>query len=262
MIRAMVADIGNGRGLAWRLFVRNMRAQYRQTLLGFVWVLVPPVATTALWVILKSHRVINFSSPNGVPYLLYVLCGTILWGAFMGSVRSPTLAISSAREMLGKLRFPREALLMTQVGHVLFSFLLQLLLLLVVLLCYRHPVSSTAVLFPLGVIALMLLGLSIGLVLTPIGMLYKDVGRAIDLCGRFWMFLTPVVYQPLSGRTGEIVSWVNPVAPVLTVTRDWLLAGNTAYLPGFVVFGAAGMLLTIAGLLAMRLTMPVIIERA
>jgi len=54
MLRALISDIYAGRELAWRLFVRNIRAQYRQTLLGFVWLLIPPVATTLLWVILKA----------------------------------------------------------------------------------------------------------------------------------------------------------------------------------------------------------------
>jgi len=262
MLRGLAADIRDGRELAWRLFVRNIRAQYRQTFLGFAWVLIPPLATTLLWVILQANKVVNFQSPANIPYALFVLTGTVLWSMFMTAVTAPIAAITSGQEMLGKLRFSREALFMTSAGHMLFNFVLQLLLLVPVFIYYRIPLSGTMLLFPVGVAGLMFLGLGIGFMLAPVGMLYKDIGSGISVLGRFWMYLTPVIYQPLSGRTGTIINWVNPAASVLTATRDWLLVGRTDFLPGFAIFGAVGVLLTIIGLLAIRLAMPILIERA
>ena len=261
MLRGLISDIYAGRELAWRLFVRNIRAQYRQTLLGFFWVLIPPVATTLLWVVLQANRVVNFQSPAAVPYILYVLTGTVLWGIFMTAVTGPMAAINTGKEMLSKLRFPREALLMTNIGHTVFNFVLQLILLIPVFIFFRTSFSATTFLFPIGVVVLLLLGLSVGLLLAPIGLLYKDVGSAIGVLGRFGMYLTPVIYQPLSGRMGEIINWVNPVAPVLTATRDWLLVGQTDCLAGFLVYGMAAILFSIVGLIILRLSMPIIIER-
>ena len=130
-----------------------------------------------------------------------------------------------------------------------------------VFIFFRTSFSATIFLFPIGVVALLLLGLSVGLLLAPIGLLYKDVGRAIGVLGRFGMYLTPVIYQPLSGRMGEIINWVNPVAPVLTATRDWLLLGQTKCLAGFLVYGTTAFILSIVGLIILRLSMPIIIER-
>ncbi|WP_435011810.1 ABC transporter permease (plasmid) [Tundrisphaera lichenicola] len=260
-IRELVYDLGKGQELGWRLFLRNQQGQYRQTLLGYVWAVLPPLMTTLIWVVLQSFRVVNFEAPERVPYVVYVLAGTILWQLFLNALNAPIQAIGAGREMLTKLNFPRESLLIAGLGQVLFNFAMQIGLLAIVLMAMRVPMPPTAPLFFVGSAMLLALGLGLGLVLTPIGLLYTDVQRAISTFAPFMMYLTPVLYQPPTTGNARLLVWLNPIAPILNVARDWLLIGSTRLLPSFLTYSAIGLILTLVGLLILRASMPFLIER-
>jgi lipopolysaccharide transport system permease protein len=214
-----------------------------------------------VWVGLRSMDVVNFKVAPGVPYAAYILTGTILWQTFLTSLNSPLTSIEGAKDMLVKLNFPREALLLAGFGQMLFNLLIQLVLLAVLLVALRVPLASTAPLFFLGLLMLIILGHGIGLLLTPIGLLYTDVQKAIQAFAPFVMFVTPVLYAPPTEGRLALFNNINPVAPVLVVARDWLLVGRTDFLPGFLIYSLAGILTTVLGLILVRISMPFLIER-
>ena len=74
----MLFDLVHSWDLAWRLFLRNISAKYRQTFLSYFWAVAPPLLTSAIWIFLNSQKILNFIE-IGVPYPLYVLVGTIIW---------------------------------------------------------------------------------------------------------------------------------------------------------------------------------------
>jgi lipopolysaccharide transport system permease protein len=261
LIEELLNDIIGGRELGWRLFLRNLQAQYRQTLFGYIWAVVPPLMTTLVWVGLRSVNAVSFNAAPGVPYAAYVLTGTILWQTFLNSLNSPLTSIEGAKDMLVKLNFPREALLLAGFGQMLFNLLIQLVLLAVLLVALQVSPSSTAPLFFLGLLMLIILGHGIGLFLTPLGLLYTDIPKAIQAFAPFVMFLTPVLYAPPTKGWLALLNNINPVAPVLVATRDWLLVGHTDYLLGFFVYSVAGLVATLLGLILVRISMPFLIER-
>ena len=261
LVHDLLNDIIRGRELGWRLFLRNLQAQYRQTLFGYVWAIMPPLMTTLVWVGLRSMDVVSFKAAPGVPYAAYVLTGTILWQTFLNSLTSPLTSIEGAKDMLVKLNFPREALLLAGFGQMLFNLLIQLVVLTVLLVALRVPLASTAPLFFLGLLMLIILGHGIGLLLTPLGLLYTDIPKAIQAFAPFVMLLTPVVYAPRTGGWVALINDINPVAPVLVATRDWLLVGHTDFLLGFLIYSIAGLVATLLGLILVRISMPFLIER-
>ena len=60
LVNELFRDIARGRELGWRLFLRNLQSQYRQTLLGYFWAIMPPLVTTLVWVGLQSFKVVSF----------------------------------------------------------------------------------------------------------------------------------------------------------------------------------------------------------
>ena len=260
LISGLVSDLVASRELAWRLFVRNISAQYRQTMFGYLWAFLPALATTALWCFLHSQKILEFET-FGIPYPVFVLTGTVLWQTFVESLNAPLKAINQSRSMLTRTNFPREAILATSVGEVLFSFSIRLLLLVGVLVWFQTALPATVFFVPFGVLAIIGLGFALGLMLVPVGALYQDVGRAITTIVGFWMFLTPVIYPAPTTWPAELVNWINPVSPLLLVTRDWLLSGETAWLPGFFLVSAGTTIVLFFSLLAFRVAMPIMIER-
>lgn len=257
-LREVRADLGVVYRIGWQLFVRNLKVQVRQSLLGYAWLLLPPLVTGLVWVLLGRSRVLNVAASN-VPYPVFVLAGVFLWQGFVEALNCPLQQLSSAKATLAKVRVPHEAFVAAGAAVVVFNSLLRLGVLLGLTLWFGVPLTGTLALAPLGLVALLLLGLGLGWLLALLGLLYADVAQGLPVVLNLWFLLTPVVYSP----PAAYAKWfnLNPVTPLLLTTRSWLLAGPMAAAPGFaLVAGLSGIFFLLAWL-AYRLAQPHLIAR-
>ena len=95
--------------------------------------------------------------------------------------------------MLAKINFPREALMVSGIYKVLFNGAIKIALLLAALMILGVYPGWSIVWFLFGVLSLILAGTALGLLITPVGLLYSDVGKSLPLLLQFLMYLTPVV---------------------------------------------------------------------
>lgn len=260
LIFAMFNDLMASRELAWRLFVRNISARYRQTLLGYFWAFLPPLFSMAVWVFLNTQNVISVAD-TGMPYPLFVLVGTVLWQTFVDALNSPLKLVTESKSMLAKINFPREALILAGLGEVLFNFLIRILLLVGVFLWFRIMPPISFLYVPFGVFALMMLGLMFGILMTPLGVLYTDVSRGMVILSQFWFFLTPVIYPMPETGFAAVMTRLNPVTPVLTTTREWMTTGLTTQAGGFWLVALLTLVFLLFGWLLYRIAMPHLIAR-
>jgi lipopolysaccharide transport system permease protein len=260
LFQEMFRDLWASRELAWRLFARDLSARYRQSLLGYLWAFAPPIASTVTFVLLNHSGVMAGGDPR-IPYPAFVMIGMLLWQVFSDATSSPNKAVVGARAMLGKINFPREAVLLAGVFEVLFNFFIRVLLVIPLFLYYGIHVPSTILLAFPGVIAILLLGLMIGVLLTPAGILYTDVSQALNLSLTFWMLFTPVVYSPPSHGLLATISRLNPVSPLVVSTREVIFFGSASqpWISVF-IFGIT-LILLFAGWVLYRLAMPILVER-
>lgn len=260
LLREMFSDLLLARGLAWRLLVRNIQVQYRQTILGYLWAFIPPLFMMLIWVFLNSQKVISIGDP-GMPYPVFVLTGTVLWQTFVDALNSPLKLVTESKGMLAKVNFPRESLILAGMGETFFNFLVRSILLVPVYVWYRGDIAPTLLPALLGIISLVVTGVVIGLFLTPLGVLYRDVRFGIALVSQLWFFLTPVIYpMPAEGFAAVLVK-CNPVTPVLMTTRDWMTIGTSSNLAGFLLVSLVGLVLLVLGWLLYRLAMPHLVGR-
>ena len=258
--RDMLRDISCSKELAWRLFVRNISSRYRQTMLGYLWAFLPPIMTSVVFVYLQQAGYFTVGTTH-VPYVVFVLSGVILWQVFTDALNAPLRMVQQSFSILTKVNFPREALIFAGMGEVLFGFLIRALLMSVVLIWFGVPLTWSVVVVPVGVIALIALGLAIGLMLTPIALLYQDIGQALPFVFYLWMFLTPVIYPAPEQGPGSLSMILNPVSPVLDTTRAWLLSASPQYTEGFFLVSSLAIGGLLAGWLVYRLALPILIER-
>jgi lipopolysaccharide transport system permease protein len=260
LIRDMFRDLLASRELAWRLFVRDTSAQYRQSVFGYLWAFVPPLVASLPFVFLHSQGVVGIKN-TGIPYGAYAMIGTIIWQVFADALNSPLKTVIAAKPMLSRINFPREAILLSGLGQVLFSFLIRLVLLVPVFIWFKIPPPTTVLLFPLGVLALIMVGFMAGIALTPLGLLYSDVQQMMPIVTTFLMFLTPVLYPPPQGGIGAVLAKWNPLSPLVIVSRDWLTVGTTSHLLAFALVSGTALLLLFLGWVVYRLALPHIISR-
>lgn len=260
MFRDMIHDLRLSRELSWRLAVRDISAQYRQTLLGFLWALALPLANTAVWVFLSVSGILAVGT-TALPYPVFVLIGTMLWAIFMEAVNAPMQGVAASRDMLAKINFPREAIVISGIYQVLFNAAIKLVIILVVLAMFGILPDWKIVFVAFGVASLILAGTAIGLFLTPIGLLYTDIGKGLPILMQFFMYLTPVVY-PLRGEgTLSALLLLNPLTPLIETTRAWLTGGTPEWLLYFLITNFLAIFLLIGVWIVYRLAMPIVIER-
>jgi lipopolysaccharide transport system permease protein len=252
--RAAADDLRLSLEPAWQLFRSNLQVRYRRAWLGYLWLLLPSIGTTAVWVYVQSRRLIAVA-PTEVPYPVHVLAGMIFWHVFIDALNAPLQQLSAGRQLITRSRLPHEALLVAGILEVLLNCAVRLLILAAALIAFRIPVGPTVLLVPFGIAALLLFGLALGLLLAPLGLLYDDVGRAITLGTGFWFFLTPVLYP--TPRAGLLR--LNPVTPLLDTTRAWLTTGHASSgFAGVTLFAGAILLL---GWLLHRIARPHVVAR-
>jgi lipopolysaccharide transport system permease protein len=167
--------------LGYRLFKRNIKALYRQSLLGITWALFPPLVTAAIWIFLRGNNVMSMGETD-VPYPVFVLVGTMLWQIFTESMLAPLKAVTTNKSMLIKINIPREGLLLSGIYEVLFNVLIKIILLALIFIVFQQTVTVSVVWVIPGIMSIMLCGFALGLILTPVGMLYTDIQRGVDNC--------------------------------------------------------------------------------
>ena len=256
----MAADLRGAWMLARRLLIRDLSALYRQTAFGYVWAVIPPLATTLVWLLLNASQFVSINTGD-IPYPVFVITGTIFWFLFFDALNAPLKQLSGNKSMLNRVNFPTEALLLSGIGQVLFSFAIKLVILSVALLAFQVPVRWTAVFLALPVFGLLAIGTVVGVLLAPIGLLYKDVEQALLVLVTPLMFLTPVVYPPPSAGAIATIMSLNPLTPMFEVVRELLYGGDGAPLGAFALVLASTLVMASLGWLVYRLALPVLIER-
>jgi lipopolysaccharide transport system permease protein len=260
LLQNMRRDFVASRELAWRLLIRNISSRYRQTILGFTWALLPPILTTVVFVFLRKSGYFSVGRTD-VPYEIFVLTGVILWQVFADALNAPMRMVSQSVSMLTKINFPREALILAGIGEVIFGLVIRLALLAMALIWFQVPVPSSVVWVPFGILALIAFGISVGLALTPLSVLYHDVDHGLPLLLTMWMFLTPVLFPAPTSWPASLTMILNPVGPLIVTTRSWLLTGATEFLAQFLVVSGLTVAFLLCGWIIYRLALPILIER-
>jgi len=261
LFREMWCDLLASRELTWQLMIRDISAQYRQSLLGIFWAFIPPIAMAAGFTLAKGAQVVNLGDTE-IPYPAYVMFSVALWQTFVEALNGPIQGVTAAKQMLTRINFPREALVLSKLGQVFFNFGIKLILIVSLFLWFRIPVGWSVLLAPVALIHLIMLGTFFGMLLAPFGALYQDISKGLTLVTGLWLFLTPVIY-PIprgEGLFGTVVRF-NPVTPLLVTTRELATAGAISDPTGFWIASLFAIFGLLIAWLIYRLAMPFAVER-
>lgn len=261
IIGAIFRDIRMGQDLAIRLTIRDIKALYRQSILGLLWAFILPIATTLTWVFLNSSGIISLGESTDLPYPIYVFTGTMIWAMFLESMQAPITKTTKNKPILAKVNFPREAIVMSAIYESLFNAAIKAIILIVALAVLGYAGTYTLLLFPLALLSLVLVGTTIGLLLTPLATLYNDISKGLPLVMQFLMYTTPVIYAiPKEGLTAKLIL-ANPLTPLIMTARSWLTGSVGNFIPQFLTINAINLVLLLLMAVVFRVALPILIER-
>lgn len=229
-------------------------------MLGLFWAFLPPIANTAIWIFLRQQGVFD-TGEMAVNATLYILTGMILWQSFSDALQMPLKVLNQNKSMISKLRFPHESLILLGLGEVLFDLCIRMLLLIPAFLLLGSWPTVAAFAVPVVIVLMVLWATGLGLLLMPIGSLYQDVGRFLQLAIPFWMIITPIIYVAPETFPGSLLVWLNPASPLLMFSRDLLLMGTSNAMVPAIGVGLLAVPVFLLGLAVFRISIPVLVER-
>lgn len=260
ILKEMFADVAQAKDLAWRLTVRDFKGQYRQSILGVFWAFITPIMNTIVWIFMNASGVVKMAD-TGIPYPVYVFTGTMLWAILLESINMPLQQTIASKGIMSKINFPKEALLMSGLYKIFFNTLIKLAILMVALLAMGVLPTVQLLFLPVAFAGMVLFGFTVGMLITPVGMLYTDIGRAIPMLMQFLMYLSPVVYTVSGeGILAQLVH-INPLTALITTGRSALTGLPFEYLNQFAIISGIMMVLFFIGWFFYRFSIPIIVER-
>jgi lipopolysaccharide transport system permease protein len=222
--REMVLELVSSHELIWRLFLRNFKAKYRQTILGFLWALIMPLLAVGTFVFLNRSGVLNIGKVD-IPYPAYALLGLTVWHIFAGGLKACSNAIVAGGSMVVKINFPKEVLVLSSLGEALIETLVRLALTAFVFALYKVVPAWTVILFPLTLIPILLLTLGLGFMFSLLNAVFRDVANIVSLSTTFLLFITPILYPEPKASFFKTFTIFNPLAVLVSGPRDLVIKG-------------------------------------
>lgn len=261
LIPELWRDAYRSRGLAWQLFVRDFKAKYRQSLLGYFWAVFPALVNAGIFIFLNATGAVKIED-TGMPYPLFVITGMMVWQCFAEALTTPSVAMAGAKQLYSKINFPREAILISGFGMLGFSILVRLAIIAIVLVVFKVVPTAQLVWFPVAFGGLMALGLAVGIAFGIAESLLTDSMRLLTLGTQFLLYTTPVLYPPRDeGVIGFLTHW-NPLSPLVINARASLLGGVEPDMLRVMLYTLPFIALLFAfSWIAYRTVMPRLIER-
>lgn len=246
--------------LAKQLARRDVKAQYRQSILGVFWALIPILINAVVWIFLQSTGAIKLS-PTSIPYPLFVLVGTTIWSIFGESLNMTILTVKSNINIITKINFEKEALITLGFIKLIFNLLIKFGLIFFFMIYFQVvPTISFLYFFPLLIIT-MLFFISLGTIITPLGVLYGDVSRFIPIALQILMYVTPVLYVMPSDGFLKLIMNMNPLTYFIVDLRNCITGAPIEHWFFWICIFIITLILTIAAMIIYRVSMPILTER-
>lgn len=253
-------DFRDSHDLARRLAIRDITSQYRQSILGIAWAFIIPLANTLTWVFLNGTGIVAVGD-TPIPYPAYVFSGTMIWAILVYAINSPQAETVSNKAILTKIHFPREALILSGFYKLSFNGLIKIALVVVALMSFGIFPTWIFLYFPFALLCMIMFGLTIGLIIAPVGTLFNDVGKALQTGFKFVMYVTPVLFPMPTAGVAKYIFEFNPLSYFILVNRDLLTGITPQYLNTFVILSVLSFVVFIMATVVYKKVMPILIER-
>jgi len=217
-----------GRGdVIFTLAERDIRAQYKQAILGLGWALVNPLVTLVVFLLLLKK--VNAFAVPGQPKSLFLYIGILTWGFFAGAVAGASGSLLANKLMMAKTHFPRECFPLAQVVESAFSSSLACIVLVGLFFIEGFVPKIQSLWVPLYLAVEIPFAVGMAFIVSSVIIQMRDLNQVVPIFLPLAMLLTPVIwpfstYIPVAWQ--PLYSFVNPVGPIINMIRYSVLSGQ------------------------------------
>jgi ABC-type polysaccharide/polyol phosphate export permease len=200
------------RALIQMLVVRELKARYRGSVLGYLWSFINPLLLLLIYSFVFTVVVPN-RDERAQPYALFMFCGILPWTWFSSSILESSNVLISGGNLIKKVLFPAEVLPIVTVLANMVHFFFGLPILVLFLVYYRRPLDPLELLwFPVIVAVQLFVLLGLGLLAAALTVHFRDLKEILGNLLTLWFFSTPIIY-PMSA-VPEPYRWIINLNPM------------------------------------------------
>ena len=188
-----IRDLWQHRQLLALLVRRDVKARYKDSVLGMLWTLINPLVQLAVYFLVMGQIL---GAARGIPdFAVYIFSGLTIYGLFSEMLSGGTGSIVANAGLVKKVFVPREIFPLSVAGSSLFTFGVQLIVLIVASLTLGTPNISWSVLyfFP-SVLLILIYGLAFSLLLSALNVYMRDVQYLTQVLLMLMLWASPIVY--------------------------------------------------------------------
>jgi len=218
-------DLWAYRELIYFLVWRDVIVRYKQTVLGFAWAIINPLINMiVLQVVFGTFA--GMKPEGDIPGPLFRFAAVLPWGLFSSALNSAGRSMLSNRSILTKVYFPRLIIPLASVLGGLVDFGISFVVLLGMMFFWHEPLSYRLVFLPLIVLLALVTALGIGLWLSALNVLYRDVGYVLPVLTQLLLFISPVGYS--TGTVPINLQYLYAMNPIVGVVESfrWVMFGT------------------------------------
>ncbi len=220
-----LAEVWRYRELLYFFVWRDIKVRYKQTVLGALWAIIQPVATTLLFTVFFG-RLGGLSKQVNGSYSLFVFVGLALWTFYANAVSLAANSLVGSSHLIAKVYFPRLLIPISAVFSGLVDFAISFAFLLVLMIAYRVPPSPHILLVPVFVLGTMMVAAGAGSLFSALIVSYRDFRYVIAFVVQLWLFATPVLYaMNIIPARWRLLYGVNPMVGMIVGFRAAVLGG-------------------------------------
>jgi lipopolysaccharide transport system permease protein len=240
-----LSEVWSYRELLFFFVWRDVKVRYKQTVIGVAWVVLQPLLTMGVFTLFFG-RLAKLPS-DGLPYPVFYFTALVPWTYFATALQSCTSVVVDNQRVITKVFFPRLVLPLSAVVSGLVDFAIGFVALGVVLVVYGIRPRLDALWLPVLLLLAVLTALGVGLWMSALNALYRDVKYVVPFLIQFWMFASPVAYPTsLVPPRWRWLYGLNPMAGVIDGFR-WALTGH-GQAPGVLLLAStAGVAIVLVG---------------
>ena len=180
------------RELIYALTQREIKARYRQSLLGIGWAILQPLAFMVVFSLVFG-RFARLPS-DGLPYPIFSYVALVPWTFLANALTTATIGLVSQRSVVTKTYFPREVIVISQVGARFVDFVAAGLVLAGMLVWYQIPMTPWLLLIPVLTVIEIALIVGLSLITSALNVSFRDLAPVVTLGLQVWLYVTPVSY--------------------------------------------------------------------
>lgn len=217
-VSATISSLFRGRPLIRSIMYRDLRLRYHSSILGYLWTLIEPLllasAYYVVFVILRGYAEVR--------YPLWVLTGILTWSMFTKTTRFGVNSLVKNAGLIQQVYFPRAVLLFANCGTNFVITALSMFVLIPFIFLYDITPNWRIIFVLFGIFMSGVFAVSLGLLLSPINVRYRDIDHLIGFVLRIGFFLSPIMYT--MEFIPEKYHWwyliVNPMAVNISLVRS------------------------------------------